>query len=173
NTAGGDPTGYLQVYKLVTLVHPDETEETLFDGTVDLYYCEPHVEDFALNLAKGHYQIKAAVHIIGPEMITVTKEGGTIDIPNPFVCQWINVTFDFWVTISEDIAGAYFDTWHAGYEEIPAPDCKVNMRDIGLAARAFGSYPGAENWNSVADLIKDYRVNMRDIGAIARQFGYA
>jgi len=173
NTAGGDPTGFLQVYKLVTLVHPDETEETLFDGTVGLNYCEPHVEDFALNLAKGHYQIKAAVHIIGPEMITVTKEGGIIEIPNPFVCQWINVTFDFWVTISEDISGAYFDTWHAGYEEVPAPDCKVDIRDIAAAAAAFGSYPGAENWNSVADLTKDYKVDIRDIAAIAAQYGFA
>jgi len=74
---------------------------------------------------------------------------------------WLNLSvvydFDLWVTISEDLN----------------LDFKVNMRDIGLAARAFGSFPGHPRWNPVADVIKDYRVNMRDIGATARKFGWA
>jgi parallel beta-helix repeat protein len=51
------------------------------------------------------------------------------------------------------------------------PDGKVDMRDIGLAARAFGSSPGNPRWNPAADINYDFKVDMRDIGPIARQFG--
>jgi len=51
------------------------------------------------------------------------------------------------------------------------PDGKVNMRDIALVARAFGSYPGDENWNPIADLYPDGKINMRDIAIVARNYG--
>jgi hypothetical protein len=50
-------------------------------------------------------------------------------------------------------------------------DFKVNMRDIALVARAFGSTPGASNWNPNADINDDGTVNMRDIALAARNFG--
>ncbi len=56
-------------------------------------------------------------------------------------------------------------------------DFKVDMKDIGIAARAFGSYPGHPRWNPLADitgptyLVPDGKVEMRDIGIIARNFG--
>jgi ABC-type transport system substrate-binding protein len=51
-------------------------------------------------------------------------------------------------------------------------DFKVDMRDIGRAARDFGSYPGHLRWDPACDVNDDFRVDMRDIGAIARQFGW-
>ncbi len=56
------------------------------------------------------------------------------------------------------------------------PDGKVDMRDVGTAARAFGSYPGHPGWNPDADVTgpessPDNKVDMRDIGLIARHFG--
>jgi len=51
------------------------------------------------------------------------------------------------------------------------PDGKVDMRDVGLAAKAFGSYPGHPRWNPIADINNDKKVDMKDIGAIAKQFG--
>jgi hypothetical protein len=50
------------------------------------------------------------------------------------------------------------------------------MRDVGVAGKAFGSYPGHERWNIEADITgsggePDNRVDMRDIGLIARHFG--
>lgn len=51
------------------------------------------------------------------------------------------------------------------------PDGKVDMRDIGAAASAFGSYPGHPRWNPVADINQDNKVDMRDIGTVARHFG--
>ncbi|RLG43177.1 MAG: hypothetical protein DRN81_07110, partial [Thermoproteota archaeon] len=56
-------------------------------------------------------------------------------------------------------------------------DLKVNMRDVGLACRAFGSEQGDANWNPHVDitgpepLVPDGKVNMRDIGLICKNFG--
>ena len=51
-------------------------------------------------------------------------------------------------------------------------DFTVDMRDVGRAARAFGSYPGHERWDPACDVNDDYEVDMRDIGSIARKFGW-
>jgi hypothetical protein len=51
------------------------------------------------------------------------------------------------------------------------PDGTVNMRDIALVARAFGSMPGSSNWNPNADFNNDGRIDMKDIALIARHFG--
>ncbi len=56
-------------------------------------------------------------------------------------------------------------------------DLKVDMRDVGNAAGAFGTEPGDERWNPHMDITgrvalePDNEVNMRDIGLIARNFG--
>jgi ABC-type transport system substrate-binding protein len=57
--------------------------------------------------------------------------------------------------------------------QVSACDYKVDMRDIGSSARAFGSYPGHERWSTGADINGDYKVDMRDIGGIARMFGWS
>lgn len=50
-------------------------------------------------------------------------------------------------------------------------DGKTDMRDIGLIARAFGSFLGDEGWVIGADIEWDGRIDMRDIGLAARNFG--
>jgi len=50
-------------------------------------------------------------------------------------------------------------------------DGVVDMRDIGLAAKAFGTVPGDARWNFIADWNRDGKVDMKDLGAIARAFG--
>lgn len=50
-------------------------------------------------------------------------------------------------------------------------DGKVDITDIGLAAIAFGSYPGHSRWDPEADLNQDSKVDIRDIALIAMQFG--
>jgi len=45
------------------------------------------------------------------------------------------------------------------------------MRDLAVLARAFGSYPGASNWNPKADLNQDGVVNMRDAAILLDNFG--
>ena len=56
-------------------------------------------------------------------------------------------------------------------------DLTVDMKDIDIAAKAYGSEPGDPLWNPHADitgpehLVPDGEVEMRDIGLIARNFG--
>lgn len=55
-------------------------------------------------------------------------------------------------------------------------DLKVDMIDIAIVARAFGTYPGQPRWNPNADitgaqfLVPDGHVDMRDISLVARAF---
>jgi parallel beta-helix repeat protein len=50
-------------------------------------------------------------------------------------------------------------------------DGRVNMIDIGIAARALGSYVGSPGWNPLADMNEDGKIDMLDILFIARNFG--
>jgi hypothetical protein len=50
-------------------------------------------------------------------------------------------------------------------------DAKVDIRDIGAAAKAFGSYPGHDRWNSDADIDGNDKIDIRDIAKIAKDFG--
>ena len=50
-------------------------------------------------------------------------------------------------------------------------DFKVDMKDIALVARAFGSTIGSTNWNANADINGDGTVNMKDVALAARHFG--
>ena len=56
--------------------------------------------------------------------------------------------------------------------EAPAPDLKVDGKDIALAALSFGTVPGDSRWNTVADVSKDFKVDGKDIALIALKFGY-
>jgi len=51
-------------------------------------------------------------------------------------------------------------------------DGKVDIKDIALAAKAFGSYPGHPSWRMEADLPPtDGKVDIKDIARIAKDFG--
>jgi PKD repeat protein len=55
-------------------------------------------------------------------------------------------------------------------------DGKVDMRDVAIVARAFGTEPGDPYWNPVADLTgpdgePDGKIDMRDVAVPARHFG--
>jgi PKD repeat protein len=50
-------------------------------------------------------------------------------------------------------------------------DGKIDMRDVAIVARAFGSTPGSPNWNPIADINGDGKVDMKDVAPVARNFG--
>jgi len=50
-------------------------------------------------------------------------------------------------------------------------DGSVNILDIFIIAKAFGSKPGDANWNAIADLNKDNIVKILDVFAVAWDFG--
>jgi len=50
-------------------------------------------------------------------------------------------------------------------------DYKVNILDISIAAKAFGSYPGHPKWDRRADVNIDNEVNILDIDIISSNYG--
>jgi len=56
-------------------------------------------------------------------------------------------------------------------------DGKCDIKDLAIAAKAYGSYPGSPNWNPIADitgptlLVPDGKVDIRDIALIAKHYG--
>jgi len=95
--------------------------------------------------AKGNYAITAYAH-------PVPGETDTTD----------NTHTDGWIIIAMlgDLTGPE-----------GVPEGKVDMRDVYLVARAFGSYPSHPRWNPNADINNDGKVDMRDIYVVARNFG--
>jgi hypothetical protein len=50
-------------------------------------------------------------------------------------------------------------------------DGRVDMKDIGIAGRAFGSYPDNPRWNPLSDENEDGKIDIMDIALTARNFG--
>jgi hypothetical protein len=142
----------------------DVTLVTTSDG-VSLY----DNEEIDKVLPKCLHTVTVAVHVKGPPMLDPEH-------PNPWISQWINVTMRFWITVQEDIGGTtFYDIiglpTYPYKSEVPAPDCKVDIKDILTAAKAFGAKPGDITWNSIADVNKDYKVDIKDILLEAKAFG--
>jgi len=51
------------------------------------------------------------------------------------------------------------------------PDGKVDIRDISVVAKCFGSVLGMSNWNGNCDLNNDGKIDIRDISMVAKHFG--
>jgi hypothetical protein len=50
-------------------------------------------------------------------------------------------------------------------------DGKVDIKDVAIASRAFGSYPGHPHWNPVGDINYDLKVDIKDVAAVSKQYG--
>jgi len=50
-------------------------------------------------------------------------------------------------------------------------DGKVDMKDVGIIARLYGSTETSDNWIQDADIIQDGIIDMRDVAIAAREFG--
>jgi hypothetical protein len=75
----------------------------------------------------------------------------------------------------ELIAAGLYDFDFGGYpfkSQLLTPDIKVDILDIALAAKGFGSYPGHERWSAIADINTDYKIDILDIATIAKDFGW-
>jgi len=49
-------------------------------------------------------------------------------------------------------------------------DGKVDIRDVGMVARAFGSVFYTKSWNPRADVNDDGKADMKDVASVARLF---
>jgi Ca2+-binding EF-hand superfamily protein len=50
-------------------------------------------------------------------------------------------------------------------------DGRVDMKDIGITVKAFGSTPQTPNWNPNIDINNDNKIDMKDIGIAVKNFG--
>ncbi|MDH7477589.1 MAG: dockerin type I domain-containing protein [Candidatus Bathyarchaeota archaeon] len=48
---------------------------------------------------------------------------------------------------------------------------KVDIKDLVLLIKAYGSYPGHPQWNSNADINCDGKVDIKDLVLIIRNYG--
>lgn len=99
--------GNLTVDQYVWIVHPNGTEELVLSQTdLTIPSGAKHEDIITRHFERCHHQIKVAVHITGPPKIPCTKGADVVYESNPWICQWKNMTYDFWITIKEDIAEA-------------------------------------------------------------------
>jgi len=62
----------------------------------------------------------------------------------------------------------------AGQLILPADlygDLKIDIRDIAIVAKAYGSTEGSAYWNLIADVIKDGKIDTKDISFVAINYG--
>lgn len=50
-------------------------------------------------------------------------------------------------------------------------DGKIDIKDISIVARAFGTRPGDPYWNPIADINGDGKVDIKDVSAVAKHYG--
>lgn len=95
---------------------------------------------------------------------------GTTDIPPGAYGIWVQA-----VLLSDEV-DASDNTYNGNavillmLSDIDA-NGKVNIIDVALAAKAFGSEPGDENWNPNADLDNNNVITIFDISRVAKDFG--
>jgi hypothetical protein len=130
--------------------------------------CIPVVETFTLNLT-GFHTATLEKHIL-TQWLLCKNNDLTL---SPYYCHTISASWPVWVTVPEDICGAWYDTWHGSLHEVPAPDIRVDMtNDVFKVSRAMGSYPGHPRWNPVADINGDHQINWTDLSAVVEMFGW-
>jgi len=50
-------------------------------------------------------------------------------------------------------------------------DGKVNIQDVAIVAKHFGTTPSSPNWDPVCDLDSSGKVNIADVAIVAQAFG--
>ncbi|MEM2292371.1 MAG: ABC transporter substrate-binding protein [Nitrososphaerota archaeon] len=125
------------------------------------------------SLGPGYYFVKVDAHISnlkyydGTSWVTVPPEN------NIFYCTTITYKEFFIVSSLYDIAGLLFKPCPPATPKYqPIPDLKVDMKDVAMASKAFGSMPGHPRWNTLCDINFDYKVDMKDIAGISKSFGW-
>jgi hypothetical protein len=104
-------------------------------------------------LVTGNYTISAYAE-------PVPGETDTAD--NNFTGGWV------YVSMVGDLTGGSANLWDF------VPDGKCDGKDISVAARCFGGYPGCSPpliWNANCDVNNDGKVDGKDIATVARHFG--
>lgn len=78
--------------------------------------------------------------------------------------------------ITDDVEDSFplmspFSYWINPIDGDVNKNMKVDIFDVAVIAKAFGSYPGHERWNPVTDINQDSKVDIKDIALTASNFG--
>lgn len=112
-------------------------------------------------------------------------DGNITTVTNPIIGHRYTSAGNFTVSLTvTDTAGQQNSVSHAiSVTNVLYPvwdlnqDGKTDIKDLAVAAKAFGSTPGSPNWNPVADitgpeyLLPDGKVDVRDLALIAKHYG--
>jgi len=101
----------------------------------------------------------------GPDQNTLW-ESGAFDFYNPKPYRIESTILRWMPTFFYTINRAIFER----AEDLNL-DGKIDILDLAIAARAFGSHPGNPRWSPLADLNHDEKVDLQDIIRFARRFG--
>jgi hypothetical protein len=50
-------------------------------------------------------------------------------------------------------------------------DRRVDVIDLAIESRAYGTVPGMSKWNPVADVDRNLKVDVKDLAIVSRSFG--
>ncbi|RLC76779.1 MAG: hypothetical protein DRI61_12665, partial [Chloroflexi bacterium] len=190
STSITSPKGYFGYHPVSVKAEVDGTSNAKID-----YYTQPHTIDYTLYNLYLSGSITADISITHPDGTIYSETGVVITSGSNWTHSWtgkikgrkettilVYITSPselagtyqwshvYWSTITEDISGSHYVD-----SSLRAPDTMVDIKDIALACKAFGTYPGHYLWNlwgKYADIISDYKVDMRDIASISRKFGW-
>jgi hypothetical protein len=99
------------------------------------------------------------------------------DILSDFPATYINNTVTSNAKLVIQDTGAMFIETRTITGDLIIPgdinsDCKIDIGDIAIIAKAYGSSKGSTNWNPEADVIKDDVIDLKDISYTSRNYGF-
>jgi len=103
-------------------------------------------------------------------------DGNISIVTEPIVIHVYNASRDYLVTLSVmDAQGSIGSTTKTVKVTSLLGDLngdgKVDIKDIAIVAKAFGSTPGSPTWNPIADVDGNGKVEIKDIAIVAKQYG--
>lgn len=132
-------------------------------------------EDFNVTLK---YELKGVVHVVNTTMVS----GLTPETNRTLVYTWTTEDVTLHTIIGEtsplpnesDLSNNNRTSTVVVKAKILGDvnnDDVVDVKDVALAGRAFGSYLVHPGWNVQADIDQNDKVDIKDIGLVARNFG--
>jgi uncharacterized protein (DUF2141 family) len=82
------------------------------------------------------------------------------------------------MVIDDDLQEIPLTLKHGMYEMYPTHigdinyDGKVDIKDVAMVSRAFGSMPDYGAWNPICDINGDGKVDIKDVALVSRGFGW-
>ena len=103
---------------------------------------------------------------------TYHKECPSVPTVQPLTRHWERDWVQGWY-YNPAYPGIYFyHLWkQAGLQGDLNNDGIVNIEDIAIIAKAFGSHPGHPRWNETADINSNGIINIIDLATVAKEFG--